>query len=128
MKFWGDRITFKNSVNTDVLALYDYTNYFSTHPYGEGVGLITDRNQTSINYSIESVLNYNDSFLDDDLTLNAMLGHSWYSYDYHNVYLQGKGFPSQTLDVVGLAAEVADYSGYAGAYKMESYFESTTKG
>ena len=122
LKFWKDKITFKNSVNTDVLALYDYVNYFSTHPYGEGVGLITDRNQTSINYSIESVLNYNDSFLNDDLTLNAMLGHSWYAYDYHNVTLQGKGFPSQSLDVVGLAAEVADYSGGAGSYRMESYF------
>ena len=122
LKFWEDKITFKNTVNTDVLALYDYTNYFSTHPYGEGVGLITDRNQTSINYSVESVLNYNDSFLDEDLTLNAMLGHSFYAYDYHNVMLQGKGFPSQTLDVVGLAAEVADYSGGAGSYRMESYF------
>ena len=122
LKFWKDKITFKNSVNTDVLALYDYTNYFSTHPYGEGVGLITDRNQTSVNYSIESVLNYNDAFIDGDLTLNAMLGHSYYAYDYHNVTLQGKGFPSQSLDVVGLAAEVADYSGSAGAYRMESYF------
>jgi TonB-linked SusC/RagA family outer membrane protein len=122
LKFWEDRITFKNTFNTDVLALYDYTNYFSTHPYGEGVGLITDRNQTSINYSVESVLNYNDSFLDEDLTLNAMLGHSYYAYDYHNVMLQGKGFPSKTLDVVGLAAEVADYSGGAGSYRMESYF------
>ena len=122
LKFWQDKITFKNTVNTDVLALYDYTNYFSTHPYGEGVGLITDRNQTSINYSIESVLNYNDAFVNGDLTLNAMLGHSYYAYDYHNVTLQGKGFPSQSLDVVGLAAEVADYSGSAGAYRMESYF------
>jgi hypothetical protein len=122
LKFWEDKITFKNTFNTDVLALYDYTNYFSTHPYGEGVGLITDRNQTSINYSVESVLNYNDSFFDEDLTLNAMLGHSFYAYDYHNVMLQGKGFPSQTLDVVGLAAEVADYSGGAGSYRMESYF------
>lgn len=122
LKFWKDKITFKNSVNADVLALYDYTNYFATHPYGEGVGLITDRNQTSINYSIESVLNYNDAFLNNDLTLNAMLGHSWYAYDYHNVTLQGKGFPSQNLDVVGLAAEVADYSGGAGSYRMESYF------
>ena len=122
LKFWQDKITFKNTVNTDVLALYDYTNYFSTHPYGEGVGLITDRNQTSINYSIESVLNYNDAFINGDLTLNAMLGHSYYAYDYHNVTLQGKGFPSQSLDVVGLAAEVADYSGSAGAYRMESYF------
>ena len=122
LKFWQDKITFKNTVNTDVLALYDYTNYFSTHPYGEGVGLITDRNQTSINYSIESVLNYNDAFVNGDLTLNAMLGHSYYAYDYHNVTLQGKGFPSQSLDVVGLAAEVADYSGGAGAYRMESYF------
>ena len=122
LKFWQDKITFKNTVNTDVLALYDYTNYFSTHPYGEGVGLITDRNQTSVNYSIESVLNYNDAFINGDLTLNAMLGHSYYAYDYHNVTLQGKGFPSQSLDVVGLAAEVADYSGSAGAYRMESYF------
>lgn len=122
LKFWEDKITFKNTFNTDVLALYDYTNYFSTHPYGEGVGLITDRNQTSINYSIESVLNYNDSFLDDDLSINAMLGHSYYAYDYHNVTLQGKGFPSKNLDVVGLAAEVTDYAGGAGSYRMESYF------
>ena len=97
LKFWEDKITFKNTVNTDVLALYDYTNYFSTHPYGEGVGLITDRNQTSINYSVESVLNYNDSFLDDDLTLNAMLGHSWYSYDYD---------PDKYIKTLGITAGI----------------------
>ena len=122
LKFFEDKLTFKNSVNTDILALYDYTNYFATHPYGEGVGLITDRNQTTLNYSIESVLNYNDTLLDGDVNYNLMLGHSWYSTRYHNVYLQGKGFPSQSLDVVGLAAEVADYSGSAGAHTMESYF------
>lgn len=122
LKFWDDRITLKNSVNTDVLSLYDYTNYYATHPYGQGVGLITDKGQTTINYSIENVLNYNDNFLNDDLSINAMLGHSWYSYRYHNINLQGKGFPSKNLDVVGLAAEVTDYSGSAGAYTMESYF------
>lgn len=122
LKFWEDKITFKNSFNTDVLALYDYTNYFSTHPYGEGVGVIYDRYQNSINCSIESVLNYNDEFVGGDLTFNAMLGHSWYTYDYTNIFLNGKGFPSRTLDVVGLAAEVADYSGSRGAYRMESYF------
>ena len=116
LKFWQDKITFKNSLNTDILSLYDYTNYFATHPYGEGVGLITDRYQTTINYSVESVLNYNDSFLGGDLNVNAMLGHSWYVTRYHNIYLQGKGFPSQTLDVVGLAAEIADYSGSAAKH------------
>ena len=122
LKFWQGKITFKNSVNTDILSNYDYTNYYATHPYGEGVGLITDRRSTVYNITIDNVLNYNDSYLDGDIDVNAMLGHSYLSNRNHNVFLQTKGLPSQSLDVVGLGAEVADYGGSAGQATMESYF------
>lgn len=121
LKFWQEKITFKNSFNADILSLYDYTNYLSTHPYGLGVGLITDRNQTSINYTIENVLNYNDEFFDKSLTLNAMLGHSFFSRSYHNASIQATDFPSPSLDVVGVGTYYS-HSGSMGEYTMESYF------
>ncbi len=72
LKFWKDKITFKNSLNTDVTQYYDYTNYNANHPYGKGIGRIIDRNQTVKNILLESVINYSDSYMDDDaLSLNV---------------------------------------------------------
>ena len=101
-KFFGDRLTFKNSVNTDVLNLYDYTNYYYTHPYGKGTGYIVDRGQTSINLTAENVLNYNDTFFEKGMTFNAMLGHSFMYRTYHNISVEATDFPAPALDVVGV--------------------------
>ncbi len=120
-KFLGDRLTFKNSVNTDVLNLYDYTNYYYTHPYGKGTGYIVDRGQTSINLTAENVLNYNDTFFENDMTFNAMLGHSFMYRTYHNISVEATDFPAPALDVVGVGTYY-NHSGNKAAYAMESWF------
>jgi len=125
LKFLDDRITFKNSLNTDVLTLYDYTNYRSTHPYGKGTGYIVDRGKTSINLSVESVLNYTDTFFDKNLSINAMAGHSFLSLNYHNISVEATDFPSPALDVVGVGTYFG-HSGSKGAYSMESWFGRLT--
>ena len=123
LKFWDDRISFKNSLNTDITQFYDYTNYNENHPYGKGVGRIVDRNQTVKNILLESVLNYSDSFMDEDaLSLNVMLGHSFQNVGTHNATLDGSGFPSPSFDVIGVASAIDDYSGNLYNYTMESYF------
>lgn len=121
LKFWKEKITFKNSFNVDVLSLYDYTNYLKTHPYGLGTGYIVDKNQTTINYTIENVINYNDEYCNKAVTFNAMLGHSFFSRSYRNSSIDAVDFPSPSLDVVGVGT-YKDHSGSKGAYTMESYF------
>lgn len=121
LKFWDGKISFRNTFNTDVLSLYDYTNYLSTHPYGLGVGLITDRNQTTLNWTVENVLDYNDSYFGGDLEFNVMLGHSFLSRSYHNASIQATDFPSPSLDVVGVGTYYSHY-GTRSDYVMESYF------
>lgn len=122
LKFLDNRISFKNTINTDITQLYDYTFYNSKHPYGKGVGEIIDRHETVMNLSFDSVLNYNDTYLDGDLNFNAMLGHSFQKVSTRTITLDGKGFPSDSFDVVGVASEVIGYGGNAYAYALESYF------
>lgn len=122
LKFWQDKISFKNTLSTDITQYYDYTSYNENHPYGKGVGLIEDRNATTKNIVIENVLSYNDAFLNDDLGLNVMLGHSFQTINNHNARLQGQGYPSPSFDVVGVASEITTWSGGNTTYAMESWF------
>ena len=64
-----------------------------------------------MNLSFDSVLNYNDTYLDGDLNFNAMLGHSFQKVSTRTITLDGKGFPSDSFDVVGVASEVIGYGG-----------------
>lgn len=122
LKFWEDKITFKNSLNTDILQLYDYTYYNENHPYGMGVGRLIDRHQTVKNILVENVLNYNDTFANETLDVNLMLGHSFQSVKTNNAMLDGSGFPSPSFNVIGVASSIDAYAGNAYTYAMESYF------
>ena len=51
LKFLDNRISFKNTINTDITQLYDYTFYNSKHPYGKGVGEIIDKHETMLELS-----------------------------------------------------------------------------
>ncbi len=115
-----DVMTFKTSLNTDILNLYDYTYYNENHPYGTGVGRLLDYNRTVTNIMIDNVLNYRDTF--GDLSVNGMLGHSFQKIGHRDINLDGRGFPSPSFDVIGVAAEIAGHSGNNVAYAMESYF------
>jgi len=122
LKFWRDKIRFRNTLSTDITQYYDYTFYNENHPYGKGTGLIEDRNATTKNILAESILNYNDSFLKGDLSLDVMLGHSFQIINNRNVRLAGQGFPSPSFDVVGVSSEVANWSGGNTTFAMESWF------
>ncbi len=121
LKFLQDKLTFKNSLNTDVTYNHDYKHYTSLHPYVKNFGLI-DANKLIRNIVIENVLNYNDSFADDALGFNAMLGHSIQSLNSNYTMMLGKGFPSDSFDAMGAAASINDYDGTMMAYAMESFF------
>lgn len=122
LKFLEGKLQFKNSLNTDIATYYDYTNYNENHPYGEGVGLIVDRHETGINLSLESVLSYNDAFPDKELTLNAMLGHSFMYTKSYSLGVYANGYPSPSFDVVGIASTIEQFNGGLSAFAMESYF------
>lgn len=115
-----DILTFKTSLNTDILNIYDYTYYNENHPYGTGVGRLLDYNRTITNIMIDNVLNYRDMF--GDFSVNGMLGHSFQKIGHRDINLDGRGFPSPSFDVIGVAAEIAGHSGNNVAYAMESYF------
>lgn len=123
LKFLEGKVTFKNSLNTDITQVHDYTNYNENHPYGLGKGAIIDRNQTVKNILIENVLNYSDVFLPGKaLSFNAMLGHSFQNIGTNNAALHGSGFPSPSFDAIGVASSLDNYSGTMYNYTMESYF------
>lgn len=119
---WKDKISFKNTLNTDITQFYDYTNYNENHPYGKGLGRIVDKHKTVKNIMIDNVINYNDSFLDGDFDMNVMAGHSFQIIGTTNATLDGTGFPSPSFSVIGVAAEISDYAGNRYNYAMESYF------
>lgn len=121
LKFLQDRLTFKNSLNTDVTQNHDYKHYSSQHPYVKNFGLV-EANKLIRNIVIENVLNYNDSFAGDALGFNAMLGHSLQMLNSNYTMLLGKGFPSDAFDAMGAAASIDDYDGSIMGYAMESFF------
>lgn len=122
LKALNGKLVFKNTLNTDISQAYDYTFYNANHPYGLGVGRIIDRHRTIKNLGTDSVLNYGDSFLGGDLSVDAMLGHSFQQVDTRTINLDGNGFPSMSFDVVGVASTIAGYGGNAYTYALESYF------
>ena len=119
---WKDKISFKNTLNTDISQMWDHTSYNENHPYGKGVGRIIDRNETVKNIMIDNVISYNDSYLDKTLHFGVMAGHSFQIVSTNNSKLDGMGFPSPSFDVVGVAAEISDYAGNMYNYAMESWF------
>lgn len=121
LKFIDGKLTFKNSLNTDLTQNHDYKNYTSKHPYVKNFNVV-DYNKTIRNITLDSVLNYNDTFLNGDLNFNAMLGHSFQSIYATNSNILGKSVPSDAFDVIDATATVGDFGGDIQEYAMESYF------
>ena len=121
LKFLDNKLTFKNSLNVDFTQNHDYKNYSSLHPYVKNFNVI-DHNTTIRNLTFDSVLNYNDTYLDGLLNFNAMLGHSFQSIYTNNAKMLGKTVPSDSFDVIGSTATITDWGGDIMEYAMESYF------
>src|SRR5690606_23353264 len=87
-----DKFSFRTSFSADIGYAYDYTYYNQNHPYGTGVGRVVDYNRLIQNLVFDNVLNYNDSF--GDLSLSAMVGHSFQQQMTRNASIDARGFPT----------------------------------
>lgn len=121
LKFWKDKISFKNSFNADVTQNHDYKNYTSSHPYVKNFNVV-DYNTTIRNITLDSVLNYSDSYAGGSIDFNAMLGHSYQKVYKTNANLLGKTVPSDSFDVIDATATLGSYGGNILEYAMESFF------
>ena len=72
------------------------------------------------NLVFDNVLNYNNKF--GDLTVSALLGHSFQKQMSRSSMIDGRGFPTPSMQVVSVASEIFDASGSIGEYALESYF------
>lgn len=115
-----DNFTFRSSFSADIGYTYDYTYYNQKHPYGTGIGRLVDNNRLIQNIIFDNVLNYNNAF--GDLTVSAMLGHSYQKQMSRSSSIDGRGFPTPSLQVISVASEIFSASGGLGEYALESYF------
>lgn len=117
-------LTFQNTFNSDIGYTYDYIYYKATHPYGTGVGRIVDYNRLIDNLLYENIINYNGKL--ENLSINAMMGHSFQKISTRTSMIDGRGFPSPSFDVVSVAADIFEATGNISEYAMESYFARST--
>lgn len=119
-----DYFSFRTSFSADIGYTYDYTYYNQNHPYGTGVGRLLDYNRLIQNVVFDNVLNYDNSF--GDLTVSAMVGHSFQKQLSRSSSIDGRGFPTPSLHVISVASEIFNASGGLGEYALESYFGRST--
>ena len=78
------------------------------------------------NTTFEVYANYNDKF--GDVDFSAMLGHSYQDVTRKQNYVDVRGFPSPSFNIVNAAAEFYNVTGTLNEYAMESYFGRITAG
>ena len=113
----------RNSLGIDAIFTEDFTYYNENHPYGAGQGRILDERRGITNGLIENTLHFDKSF--GQLTVNALAGHSFQKVTTSTAYIDGRGFPSPSFDVISVASEIADASTGFGQYALESYYART---
>lgn len=110
----------KSSFGADIIHTEDFLYYTETHPYGAGEGRILDRRRTIRNLLAENTLHFNKAF--GNLKINALAGHSFQKVTTSTSYIDGRGFPSPSFDVISVASEIADASTGFGESALESYY------
>ncbi|WP_201741405.1 SusC/RagA family TonB-linked outer membrane protein [Sinomicrobium soli] len=110
----------KSSAGADIIHTEDFLYYTENHPYGAGQGRILDRRRTIKNMLVENTL-YFDKTL-GNLKINALAGHSFQKVTTSTSYIDGRGFPSPSFDVISVASEIADASTGYGESALESYY------
>ncbi|WP_420188091.1 SusC/RagA family TonB-linked outer membrane protein [Bacteroides pyogenes] len=73
-------------------------------------------------YQIENTITYSDSFFNERLKLNFLLGHSFQNWDYEDSYVAGEKFPSDDLRWLVSAGEINKGRSYIKSMAIESYF------
>ena len=123
---FDDKLQIQANYNADLSFTYDYTYYNENHPYGTGVGRLVDAYRHVPNTTFEVYANYNDKF--GDVDFSAMLGHSYQEVTRKQNYVDVRGFPSPSFNIVNAAAEFYNVTGTLNEYAMESYFGRITAG
>lgn len=113
----------KNSLGIDAVYTEDFTYYKEDHPYGAGQGRILDERRVITNGLLENTLHFDKAF--GDLTVNALAGHSFQKVSTSTSFIDGRGFPSSSFDVISVASEIANASTGYGQYALESYYART---
>ena len=124
--FFDDKLQIQANYNADLSFTYDYTYYNENHPYGTGVGRLVEAYRHVPNTTFEVYANYNDKF--GDVDFSAMLGHSYQDVTRKQNYVDVRGFPSPSFNIVNAAAEFYNVTGTLNEYAMESYFGRITAG
>ncbi|MEN7551919.1 TonB-dependent receptor [Rapidithrix thailandica] len=110
----------ENSLGIDAIYTEDFLYYKATHPYGTGSGRILDRRRLIGNVLIENTLHYDKTF--GDLSFSALVGHSFQKVSTSTSYIDGRGFPSPSFDVISVAGEIAGASTGFGESALDSYY------
>lgn len=110
----------KNSLGVDVIYTEDFTYYNEKHPYGAGQGQILDDRRMITNGLVENTLHFDKTF--GNLSVSALMGHSFQKVNTSTSYIDGRGFPSPSFDVISVASQIASASTGYGQYALESYY------
>ncbi|WP_245553357.1 TonB-dependent receptor [Echinicola vietnamensis] len=110
----------KNSFGMDAIYTEDYLYYTDEHPYGAGQGRLLDERRMMTNGLIENTLYFDHTF--GKLSVNALVGHSYQKVTTSTNYIDGRGFPSPSFDVLSVASEIANASSGFGENALESYY------
>lgn len=118
---WAQGLKFSVNMGVDFVnnrALTYYNPYFGN---AEDVSGRTRKSASTItSYTMNELLSWNRTF--GDHTIDALVGHEWYAYEYD--YLQGEktGFPFGGLYQPDAATTVTGVRGYLDKYRIESVF------
>ncbi|ERJ60462.1 TonB-dependent receptor [Sphingobacterium paucimobilis] len=113
-------LVFKTMLGVDALYTVDFQHYLDTHPYGVGIGKISDGRRLSTNLINENFFTYNNSFKSIDYSL--LLGQSFQKTTTSASSIDGQGFPSSSYKELSVAAEIANASTSNSDNTLMSYF------
>lgn len=113
--------------SSELLPSFKFQGLSVSAPTGGGdwYGRADISNNNSFSRTFEHTLNYSKQ-ITTDFSLNALLGYSYYKYDFDGSHSQGQGYnPSQTNLIDNLEGGVENKfraDSYRNSYEIQSYF------
>lgn len=112
--------TFSMNLGTD-LVNGSYTFYYNPlFGNAKGMGRLGKEMNKTFSYTFNQVLNWNRSF--NNHTIDAMIGHEYYSYQFNLLYASKTGFPFPNIYELGPGSTIASANSYENNERLESYF------
>ncbi len=97
-----------------------YTFYYNPlFGNAKGSGRLGKETGRTFSYTFNQILNWNRSF--GAHTLDAMVGHEFYSYQYNFLEASKTGFPFPNIYELGPGSTVAEANSYENNERLESY-------